>query len=626
VLNYAEQVHWVLDFGKRLDELQPLGEICGVPTPEKNDWYGLLKRKLIPQLTGGLNSLVLVAAVAGGTNTGKSVIFNHLAGENSSAVDYRASGTKHPVGLFPKNLMPLLNEAGTTLPPFDVFNVAEWTAPEQSLELTGENKIFCREGQNVPDGLAFIDTPDIDSDREVNWQRAGYICNAADVLIAVLTAQKYNDAAVRRFFREAAEAEKTVICCFNMLDLPEDLPYVPQWNRQFCEETGVKPAAVVLVPHNKEAAANLSLPFYVLDNNLQEAAPQEAEAITSASLCPVSLQHILTELPFEKIKSQTLEGAVKVLTDPIHGAAAYFDEVERASNQFAEALEMLAGQKRGSDDHSRPTQIAWPGLPPKLLVEEIRHWWHKRRPAWSQNINYVYRKAASVLTFAVTKAAQHSFWAERRSSRFADSNDAEIAAAVDFVADRLAQLKTLSDTANPVLQRELAVLIGGESRERLLERAKLILAAMEPADPEFQRVLDKRLTQWAAENPKVIWYLQATDNVMSAVRPLITVTFALSGMAVGAHIAGPFLTDMAVTALGGEALMAGGTQGISNSAAALFGRLQEDYVLSRSQRFSEAFQRELCADIQSRLQEGAEVAQSEILTQCRQLLTAPKAC
>ena len=47
--------------------------------------------------------------------------------------------------------------------------------------------------------LVILDTPDVDSDAPVNWQRADAVRQAADVLVAVLTQQKYNDAAVKQF-------------------------------------------------------------------------------------------------------------------------------------------------------------------------------------------------------------------------------------------------------------------------------------------------------------------------------------------------------------------------------------------------------------------------------------------
>ena len=78
----------------------------------------------------------------------------------------------------------------------------------------------------MPPRLVLVDAPDVDSDVTVNWQRARAIRQTADVLIALLTQQKYNDAAVKQFFRAAVEADKPIIVIFNLCDLQADREYL----------------------------------------------------------------------------------------------------------------------------------------------------------------------------------------------------------------------------------------------------------------------------------------------------------------------------------------------------------------------------------------------------------------
>src|SRR5579864_6526448 len=70
---------------QRLDRalavLEPQAAAVGVASPAGEEWFDLLHNKLLAQLD--LPPL-LVVAVVGGTNIGKSVIFNHLAGEVAS--------------------------------------------------------------------------------------------------------------------------------------------------------------------------------------------------------------------------------------------------------------------------------------------------------------------------------------------------------------------------------------------------------------------------------------------------------------------------------------------------------------------------------------------------------------
>ena len=200
-----------------------------------------MDRKLLPQLE--LPPL-LVVAVVGGTNIGKSLLFNHLVGEQASGVSPLAAGTRHPVCLVP----PDAADAALLGRLLEGFTLRPWQSPEDALADGDENWLFWRAGRNVPDRLVLLDTPDIDSDVEVNWERARAIRRVADVLVAVLTQQKYNDAAVKQFFREAAAADKPIVVVFNQCDLEADRPYWPEWLATFCGQTGTRPELVYVVP------------------------------------------------------------------------------------------------------------------------------------------------------------------------------------------------------------------------------------------------------------------------------------------------------------------------------------------------------------------------------------------
>ena len=97
-----------------------------------------------------------------------------------------------------------------------------------------------------------------------------------------MTQQKYNDAAVKQFFRAAVEAEKPIIVIFNFCDLQADRDYWPQWLARFCAETGACPELVYVVPYDRAAASELRLPFYRLNSPLPPAV-QEMTMLLSAA-------------------------------------------------------------------------------------------------------------------------------------------------------------------------------------------------------------------------------------------------------------------------------------------------------------------------------------------------------
>src|SRR5579872_2862753 len=127
------------------------------------EWYELLQRKLIPQLAG---KPFIVAAVVGGTNIGKSVIFNHLAGGRVSATSPLASGTKHPVCLVPVGFEKEHNLGAI----FQGFELHEWTQADAALQDCSEDRLFWKTSPELPANLLVLDSPDIDSDAQINWR------------------------------------------------------------------------------------------------------------------------------------------------------------------------------------------------------------------------------------------------------------------------------------------------------------------------------------------------------------------------------------------------------------------------------------------------------------------------
>ncbi|NUQ63953.1 MAG: GTPase domain-containing protein, partial [Pirellulales bacterium] len=288
-------------------------EAIGAPAPSEEDWFELLRHKLLPQAEG---EPLLVVGIVGGTNIGKSVLFNHLAGQVASGVSPLAAGTKHPVCLVP----PGMEDPATLTRLFEGFHLRPWQSAEDPLRESNANLLFWRVGENVPPRLLLLDCPDVDSDAKVNWQRARLIRQSADVLVAVLTQQKYNDAAVKQFFREAVEADKPIVVAFNQCDLGGDRDYWPQWLATFAGETGAEPDLVYVVPYDRAASHELRLPFYFVGRD-GRTPPAE----------PSSLRAELAAMHFDEIKIRTFRGALARVLDPDRGAPAYLATVRAAA-------------------------------------------------------------------------------------------------------------------------------------------------------------------------------------------------------------------------------------------------------------------------------------------------------
>jgi len=567
-----------------LAELDPIAAAVGVPSPREHDWHELLRLKLLAQLD--LEAL-LVVGIVGGTNIGKSMLFNHLAGEVASAVSPLAAGTKHPVCLVP----PGMDRPDLLERLFDGFELRAWQSADDPLGESDADLLFWRVGRNVPPRLLLLDAPDVDSDATVNWHRARAIRQAADVLVAVLTQQKYNDAVVKQFFREAAQADKPIIVLFNQVDLELDRPYWPQWLATFCSQTGAAPELVYAIPLDRQAAGELRLPFYFIGRDGRQ--PPGS---------PSSLREELARLHFDAIKIRTFRGALERVLDARHGAPAYLDEIRRAAGEFSAAGAALSA--------SEMARVAWPSLPTGIVVDEIRDWWDSTRSDWARSIHGFYRSLGRPIRAAISSLRS-------QPDPLAAFHREEQAAILTAVEKMLDELDRLSQVGNETLKPRLLELLRGNARESLLARIRAAHATLPAVDDDYRRFLRHELDAWRGENPGAVRLLRSLDQAAAVARPAITVVLAFTGWGLASdlvgHAAGHLVAETAitggVTATGEVAVSAAG-EGVGQTAARLFRRLQDRYAQQRAEWLARWLEAELLGGLLSDLRRGAEAPRS----------------
>ena len=355
-----------------VDEVAPLAAALGAPDPGPADWHGALFGKLRPQAS---REPLLVAAVCGGTNTGKSLIANTLAGAAISRSIPEAARTLHPVASLPRGLAARVDLAAL----FPGFVPVAWRGEDDALVPTDEHRLVWKEDAAgfQPERLVLLDTPDIDGTLRENWRRAELVRDAADVVVAVLTQQKYNDAAVRDFFAAAAAAGKTVFVVFNMIDWPRQRERIAGWLGTFAAETGVTATAVYAAPHDFPAAERGMIALHAL--------PELAVDGGAAGLA-----ERLAGCDFDRIKRRAMEGALAVVLDPARGLAGWLDAVGGAASGWRDAQALLEREAR--------VRVELPAVPRQIVWDEVWAWLEPRRSgvdlAVSAGYRFVGRQAA----------------------------------------------------------------------------------------------------------------------------------------------------------------------------------------------------------------------------------------
>lgn len=218
--------------------------LCEAVFEDTREWRKLLTFKLLPQFAG---KDVLVAAVAGGTNTGKSTVFNLLVGAVMSPVRATAAATCRPL-LAGSPLRFDQGLTGNLVPGLKARLQQHETDPVD--RSAPPDVLFMKPCETLPDFLVLLDVPDVDSIDLINWDVAANIQAVCDVLIAVLTGEKYQDDKVIEYFRQAAGTGRIILPLMNKADAAEDFSVARRQLDDFCAAAGIEATACFAVPHD----------------------------------------------------------------------------------------------------------------------------------------------------------------------------------------------------------------------------------------------------------------------------------------------------------------------------------------------------------------------------------------
>jgi len=266
---------------------------------------------------------------------------------------------------------------------------------------------------------------------------------------------------------------------------------------------------------------------------------------------------------------------------------------------------------------------AWPAVPPQLLVEEIRDWWDAHRSPWARRVHGVYRTIGRGVGWPIVAA-----WRAMNgppTDPLVNFRARERAALVEAVEKLLDELDRLRRVGNETLRPRLEQLLSGSSRASLLARIEAAHADLPALDDDYRATLRTELDRWGSENPGAISFLQSLDHASAIARPAITVVLLVTGTLVGSevvgqtalhlagHTAGNLATEAAIAGsitVGGEAVVTATSEGVRQTAARLFRRLQASYAESRAAWLAAWLDRELLGGLLADLRGGAEAPRS----------------
>lgn len=277
---------------------------------------------ILPRSASVDNPLTIV--VGGSTGAGKSTLVNTLLGEPLTQSGAIRPTTRHPVllhraedeaALSPERFLPTLPRTRTS-----GMNAGSQALP--GLDPKIARALIPITTSALPQGIALIDAPDIDSVSEENRTLAKELLSAADLWLFVTTANRYADAVPWELLHEAAARSIAIAVVLNRV--PEgDEEAIENDLRRMLDEAGI---------------------HAVLIHTVTEQPRDESGMLAPVSLAPLTLwiRELGADAPARAaIARQTLAGAVETLAGNLQVLAA-----EQACQQAAhESLATIAAEE-----------------------------------------------------------------------------------------------------------------------------------------------------------------------------------------------------------------------------------------------------------------------------------------
>jgi hypothetical protein len=245
----------------------------------------------------------LLTVVGGSTGAGKSTLVNSLVGEKVTEPGVLRPTTRSPVLVHNPADADWFDKA-RILP--DLERTSRSSADPGALQLVAS--------EAIPQGLAVLDAPDIDSVEEQNRRLATQLLAAADLWLFVTSAARYADQVPWDFLKQAASRSAAVAIVLDRTP-PEAITEVSGHLARMLMSRGLKDSPLFVVPESEVDEDGLLASEKVRDIRAwlgSLAADAEAR---------------------DAVVRQTLEGAIRTLAQRAHGLAdalgAQQDVVER---------------------------------------------------------------------------------------------------------------------------------------------------------------------------------------------------------------------------------------------------------------------------------------------------------
>ncbi|MCP3867895.1 MAG: GTPase domain-containing protein [Gammaproteobacteria bacterium] len=309
--------------------------------------YGrtLLRRR---KLRAGREPLPPQLVVVGPTQSGKSTVVNLVLGDQAAKASPLAGFTRHPQAFAVdgelETLAPILEEL---LPDWQLVPAGELVEGQpDTYALSGTNPAF-------PDSAILWDTPDFDSVNSREYRdMVPVICGLADILLLVVSREKYADQSVWRMLNLIAPVKQPLVICINKTSGKESEQLLSSMTQRLVQAS-VGCTALLTLPYKSGPEELLwnAEEAVALRNQLSGLVAASSEKVADETLAtlldhyweqwvePVRCEHAAADRWQSLIDEDLLQLTDQYRRDYLHNPD-YSDSLQRAIAKLLELLEI----------------------------------------------------------------------------------------------------------------------------------------------------------------------------------------------------------------------------------------------------------------------------------------------
>ncbi len=177
-------------------------------------------------------SHTIVMAAIGGVKAGKSTVFQSLCQNLKAAKTGIEHLTHRPLAYSRRNLAPATLQIRDLFPEFDILMTE--TAENATRTDVPANRLWWMIDESAPDGVIFIDSPDLNSMQEINRELAYRLSKASDIIFLVMLGGANAYASdIKKFASEALQLGRLVVPVLTKMDDEKSARIVLD---EFCRE------------------------------------------------------------------------------------------------------------------------------------------------------------------------------------------------------------------------------------------------------------------------------------------------------------------------------------------------------------------------------------------------------